>query len=38
MKALAALARAGFGREVAEAALGMDPAEAEERLIALRHG
>ena len=38
MKALAALARAGFGREVAEAALGMDPAEAEERLIALRQG
>ncbi|MFZ4407711.1 MAG: RecX family transcriptional regulator [Paracraurococcus sp.] len=38
LKALAALARAGFGREVAEAALGMDPAEAEARLIALRQG
>ncbi|NOG72637.1 RecX family transcriptional regulator [Roseicella sp. DB1501] len=38
LKALAALARAGFGREVAEAALGMDPDEAEARLIALRHG
>jgi regulatory protein len=38
MKALAALARAGFGREVAEAALDMDPAEAAERLIALRNG
>ncbi|MCB4820300.1 RecX family transcriptional regulator [Roseicella aerolata] len=38
LKSLAALARAGFGREVAEAALSMDPAEAEERLIALRQG
>ncbi|RAI57629.1 RecX family transcriptional regulator [Roseicella frigidaeris] len=37
-KALAALARAGFGREVAEAALAMDPDEAEARLLALRQG
>jgi len=36
LKALAALARAGFGRDVAEAALEMDPEAAEERLIALR--
>ena len=36
LKALAALARAGFGRGVAEAALDMDPDEAEARLAALR--
>ncbi|MBK1661561.1 hypothetical protein CKO45_25460 [Paracraurococcus ruber] len=38
MKALGALARAGFGREVAEQALAMDPSEAAERLLALRQG
>jgi len=38
LKALGALARAGFGRDVAEAALDMAPAEAEERLIQLRQG
>lgn len=37
-KALGALARAGFGREVAGRALRMDPAEAEARLIAARQG
>ncbi len=36
LKALAALARAGFGRGVADRALRMDPAEAETRLIAAR--
>lgn len=38
LKALAALARAGFPRGVAEAALDMDPDEAEARLVALRQG
>ena len=38
MKAMGALARAGFPREVAEAALGMEPAEAEARIIASRRG
>ncbi len=38
LKALAALARAGFPRGVAEAALDMDPEEAEARLVALRQG
>ena len=38
LKALAALARAGFSRDVAEAALEMEPEAAEERLIALRRG
>lgn len=36
LKALGALARAGFAREVASRALRMDPAEAEARLIAAR--
>jgi regulatory protein len=36
LKALGALARAGFGREMASRALRMDPAEAEARLIAAR--
>jgi regulatory protein len=36
LKALAALARAGFPRNVADAALDMDPEEAELRLAALR--
>lgn len=35
-KELAALARAGFSQAVACQALGMDPAEAEERVLALR--
>jgi regulatory protein len=38
LKALGALARAGFGRDVAGRALGTDPAEAEARLIAARQG
>jgi regulatory protein len=38
LKALGALARAGFGREVALRALRMDPAEADSRLIAARQG
>jgi regulatory protein len=38
LKALGALARAGFAREVAEAALDMPAEEAETRLIALRSG
>ncbi len=38
LKALGALARAGFGREVAERALDMAPDEAEERLVRLRQG
>jgi len=38
MKAMAALARAGFPRDVAEAALDVDPAEAEARIIASRRG
>jgi regulatory protein len=38
LKALAALARAGFARGVAEAALDMEPEEAERRLAALRQG
>lgn len=38
LKALATLARAGFGRDVAQAALGMAPEEAEARLFALRRG
>ena len=37
-KALGALARAGFGREVAGRALRMDPAEAEAKLLAARQG
>jgi regulatory protein len=37
-KALAALARAGFARAVAEAALAMDAAEAETRIAAFRRG
>ncbi|WP_235962062.1 RecX family transcriptional regulator [Falsiroseomonas selenitidurans] len=37
-QALAALARAGFGRAEAAAALAMDPAEAEDRLLAFRRG
>jgi len=35
-KALAALARAGFGRDVAERALAMEREEAEERILRLR--
>ncbi|WP_149539789.1 RecX family transcriptional regulator [Siccirubricoccus phaeus] len=38
LKALAALARAGFGREAAEAALDMAPEEAEARLLVRRGG
>jgi regulatory protein len=38
LKALGALGRAGFAREVAERALDMAPEEAEERLFRLRHG
>ncbi|WP_372624004.1 regulatory protein RecX [Falsiroseomonas sp.] len=38
VKALGALARAGFGREVAGRALAMEPDEAESRLIAARQG
>jgi regulatory protein len=38
LKALAALARAGFPRGVAEAALDTDAEEAEARLVALRQG
>ncbi|MBL6076516.1 RecX family transcriptional regulator [Belnapia sp. T18] len=38
MKAMGALARAGFGRDVAEAALDMAPEEAEERLLRLKQG
>ena len=38
LKALAALARAGFGREVAEAALDTAPEEAADRLLRLRQG
>jgi len=38
LKALAALARGGFARDLAERALDMDPAEAEERLLASRRG
>lgn len=37
-KALAALARGGFAQGVARQALAMDPAEAEDRLLAARHG
>ena len=37
-KAMAALARAGFGRGVADAALSMDREEAEGRLLAARQG
>ncbi len=37
-KALAALARAGFGRDVAEAALDMPPDEATDRLLRFRQG
>lgn len=37
-KALGALARAGFARDVAEAALDLDPEEAETRLLAARRG
>jgi hypothetical protein len=36
MKALAALARGGFAQGVARRALAMDPAEAEEMLLAGR--
>ncbi|MFC0389573.1 RecX family transcriptional regulator [Muricoccus vinaceus] len=38
MKAMGSLARAGFPRDVAEAALDTDPAEAEARIIASRQG
>jgi regulatory protein len=38
LKAMGALARAGFPRDVAEAALDMDPATAEDRLLAARRG
>ena len=38
MKALAALGRAGFGRAAAEAALAMDRAAAEERILAMQRG
>jgi regulatory protein len=38
MKALGSLARAGFPRDVAEAALDYDPAEAEARIIESRRG
>ncbi len=38
MKALAVLARAGFPRDVAQAALEMEPEAAEERLFAARRG
>ncbi|PHK95823.1 hypothetical protein CR162_05600 [Pseudoroseomonas rhizosphaerae] len=38
LKAMAALARAGFPREVAERALDLPPGEAEERLLASRRG
>lgn len=37
-KAMAALARGGFGRDVAGRALGMEPGEAEDRLLAARQG
>ncbi|MCK8786129.1 RecX family transcriptional regulator [Roseomonas sp. NAR14] len=37
-RALAALARAGFARDVAESALSLDPGEAESRLLAHRRG
>jgi regulatory protein len=38
LKALAALARAGFGRGIAERALAMEPEDAEARLLAFRRG
>ncbi|MDP3417669.1 regulatory protein RecX [Falsiroseomonas sp.] len=38
LKALATLARAGFGRGTAEAALRMDPDEAEDRLLSFKRG
>ncbi|MXP63634.1 hypothetical protein E0493_09770 [Roseomonas sp. M0104] len=38
LKALAALARGGFARDLAERALDMEPTEAEERLLASRRG
>ena len=38
MKAMGALARAGFARDVAERALDMAPGDAEERLLASRRG
>ncbi|WP_439598878.1 RecX family transcriptional regulator [Falsiroseomonas sp.] len=38
LKALATLARAGFARGTAEAALRLDPGEAEDRLLAFRRG
>ncbi len=38
LKALATLARAGFPRAVAQAALEMDPETAETRLLEMRHG
>lgn len=37
-KALAALARGGFAQDLARRALAMDPAEAEDRLLAARRG
>ena len=37
-KAMGALARAGFGRDVALRALDLPPAEAEDRLLAARQG
>ncbi|GBQ32799.1 recombinase A [Gluconacetobacter azotocaptans DSM 13594] len=36
LRALEAMARAGFGRSVAEAALDMDAGEAEERIIRMK--
>lgn len=38
MRALAALARAGYDRDTAEQALDLDPEDAEDRIIALRRG
>jgi hypothetical protein len=38
MKALAALARGGFAQGVARRALAMEPDQAEEMLLAGRHG
>jgi regulatory protein len=38
LKAMGSLARAGFPRDVAEAALDLDPAEAEARIIEARRG
>ena len=38
LRALAALARAGYDRDTAEQALDLDPEDAEDRIIALRRG